>query len=303
MGVALHSATIFDIQRFSLHDGPGIRTTVFFKGCTLSCAWCQNPESQSLAPEMAFYGETCRSCLACQAVCPEEAILPDHTARVDYSRCTACGLCARECPTNSLRLIGESWPVDRLLAEVLKDRDFFQDSGGGLTLSGGEPVLQAVFLEEFLPALKRHGIHVTMETAGHYHWERLERLLRHVDLVYYDIKHLDRDAHQRATGQPNELILDNFARLARLELPLQARMPMVPGINDDARNIRATAGFLREHGQETIHCLRYHNLGEAKLCRIDSPLASLGLAPQSEQDLARAVQIFSEEGIHAVLYD
>jgi glycyl-radical enzyme activating protein len=299
----LPTAVIFDIQRFSLHDGPGIRTTVFFKGCPLSCLWCQNPESLAHPPEMAFYQEYCRGCLACREVCPQGAVLEEAEARIDFKRCDACGQCVDVCPTGSLRLIGKKWVVADLLEEVVKDRDFFQDSGGGVTLSGGEPLVHEAFLREFVPELKKPGIHITLETAGMYPWERLAGLLPHLDLIYYDLKHMDGAVHQEFTGFSNQRILDNFSRLASLDAPLVGRMPLIPGINETRDNLKATARFLRQNGQETIHCLKYHNLGQAKLARINSGPAPLELPRQQEQDYDLIVDTFNNEGIDVVLYD
>lgn len=297
------NAVIFDIQRFSLHDGPGIRTTVFFKGCPLSCQWCQNPESRDPGPEMAFYAESCQGCLSCRQVCPREAILEGDTARIEFSRCDACGQCVPACPTKSLRQIGQEWSPDRLVEEVVKDRDFFQDSGGGVTLSGGEPVLQQGFLKECLPGLKEQGIHINLETAGKYPWERLAGLLDHLDLIFFDLKHMDDASHKVLTGASNQTILENFTRLAGEGTPLTARMPLIPGMNDAPENLRATARFLRTQGQDTIHLLKHHNLGEAKLPRIKSPLEPLGLPRLGDEDYDQILATFAREGIHAVLYE
>lgn len=299
----MDQALIFDIQRFSLHDGPGIRTTVFFKGCSLACAWCQNPESLRLAAEMAFYGQSCQGCLACREACPRGAIVEGDEQRIDYARCDACGACVEACPTGSLRLIGRRWSAPELAEEVCKDADFFADSGGGVTLSGGEPVLQAGFLGGFLPRLRERGVEVNLETAGHYPWERLEGLLPLVDLIYFDLKHMDDAAHQWHTGSSNQRILENFARLAAAGAPLQARMPLIPGVNDDPGNIAATARFLRQQGQDSIHCLPYHPWGEAKLPRIASRLAPLGLARQEPEQLNHTAELFEEHHVHALLYD
>lgn len=299
----MDTGLLFDIQRFSLHDGPGIRTTLFFKGCSLSCKWCQNPESHSLAVEMAFYNENCAQCFSCKEACTQDAIIDLPEARIDFSQCDACGVCADACITNSLRVIGQPWGSESLLEEVLKDQDFFADSGGGVTLSGGEPLLQAGFLAEFLPLLKKHSVHVTLETAGMYNWDRLSPLLQWIDLVYFDLKHLDSATHAQITGQPNDLILDNFLQLRSKDVLLQARMPLVPGMNDDQGNLMATAHFLRSHGQDSIHLLGYHRLGESKLARINSDLKPLGLSSQTQEQLNAAKAIFAKEGINANVYD
>lgn len=296
-------ACVFDIQRFSLHDGPGTRTTVFLKGCPLRCAWCQNPESHRKEPEIAFYRERCARCFACRDVCPEGAILDGSGRRVDHDRCTGCGACARACPNGGLRLIGAEWDAGMLAAELLKDRDHFRDSGGGVTLSGGEPMVHPRFVLELFGALRKEKIHTAIETCGVFRWRDMERLLPHTGLIYYDLKHMDDRAHRAHTGSGNRRILDNFLRLSRCFSDLQARMPLIPGFNDGAENIGATAAFLKKAGRRSIHCLPYHNLGEAKIPRIRTSLAPLGIAGQDGGDLAPVRHLFRKDGIDAIIYD
>lgn len=292
---------VVDVQRFSLHDGPGIRTTVFFKGCVLRCAWCQNPESLRVAPEMAFHANRCAFELRCAAACPRGAILADRRRRIDFSACDACGRCVDACGHEALRLVGQRWPVDALAAELLKDRDYFRDSGGGVTLSGGEPMMHAAYLRRLLPRLAAEGIHVAMQTCGLFPWGRVEPLLPLLDLVQFDLKHMDRDAHERLTGAGNEQILANFAHLARRAVRLQPRMPVIPGLNDDDRNLRATARFLAGHGHRTLHCLPYHALGEAKLPTIAPILRPLGRSSLDPRALEGVARRFAKEGIDVVL--
>ena len=298
-----NAGMIFDVQRFALHDGPGIRTTVFFKGCPLQCRWCQNPESHRNQPEMAFYRERCQACFLCETVCPENAITHRPEARIDHTRCSACGTCATACQHAALMTIGRPWPVDQLVAEIDKDKDFFEESGGGVTLSGGEPLMQPVFLAQLLPHLTARGIHTNMETCGLFRWEHMVPLLPHLNLIYFDIKHMDGEAHKHLTHVDNALILDNFNRLAHCFPDLQARMPLVCGMNDQRDNILATARFLRQNNHDNIHCLPYHNLGEAKLPRIQSPLQPLGLNRLTQQQRQRVQALFKQEGIHALIYD
>jgi len=297
------SAIIFDIQRFSLHDGPGIRTTVFFKGCPLNCAWCQNPESWSAGPEIAFYNHLCRQCFTCRTVCEDQAIVVKADRRVDYTRCSSCGKCAEACVDNALRVVGHAWTADELIAELLKDSDYFQESGGGVTLSGGEPMVQAGFLESFLPALKRHRVHVNLETCGLFSWRHLENLLPYLDLVYYDLKIMEPEQHSRFTGVGNRPILSNFTRLSKTSAALQARMPVIPDINDGELNIRNTADFLRENRQATIHLLPYHNMGEAKIPRMHTTQKPLNLQSQTAGDLQRVQALFAGHGVEATIYD
>ncbi len=298
-----NSAVVFDIQRFSLHDGPGIRTTVFFKGCPLSCRWCQNPESLKKTREIAFYEEYCRRCFECKDVCYENAILDQNNCRIDYSICNACGDCASRCPHRGLRLIGKEFCCHSLLEEIIKDKAFFVDSGGGVTLSGGEPMLYAPFLEDLLPLIKAEGIHINLETSGYFQWKQMSRLLSNLDLIYYDLKHMAALSHKQYTGRDNRLVLENFEKLSREAIALQARMPIIPGINDDRDNLMATAGFLKKHDHNSIHCLPYHNLGEAKLSRTGSHLKPLNLKSLGPDDLIPVAELFFEEGIDAVIYD
>ena len=292
---------LFDVQRFSIHDGPGIRTTLFFKGCPLRCLWCQNPESHKPGREIAFYRERCARCFTCKEICPERAILEGEDLRVDYSKCTVCGECAAVCDRDALRVVGTCWEPSSLLYEILKDRDFFMESGGGITLSGGEPAAQSAFLRVFLPLVKEEGIHVNMETCGMFKWEDVKPLLPHLDLIYYDIKLMDPEAHRKYTGSPNRTILENFKKLARDFPNLEVRMPVVPAVNDTAENILDTASFLKENRHGSVHLLRYHHMGEAKLPRIDTNLMPLKPQGDPSRALLSAKKLFENEGICAIL--
>jgi pyruvate formate lyase activating enzyme len=275
-----HQAIVFDVQRFSLHDGPGIRTVVFLKGCALACVWCQNPEAMLAAPELAYYEEQClEGCTRCVAACPEGAIRPERAARVDFARCTACGRCVDACPGRALRRVGRARGAAELLEEVLRDRPFFAASGGGVTLSGGEPVLHSLFLQEFLPLAKGAELHVALETCGAYPFGLLEPLLPHVDLVLYDVKLVDPARHERATGRENAQILANLAELVRRGVALEVRMPVVPGWNTDGGNLAATARLLGELGVKSLTLLPYNHLWEAKLPRLGTRRTPLGIAP------------------------
>ena len=296
-------ALIFDIQRFCLHDGPGIRTVLFFKGCALRCAWCHNPESHQAKREIAFFSHCCIQCYACRETCPKGAILAGPERRIDASLCDSCGNCVDSCMPGALRMIGKTWGTDDLLAEARKDRDFFVSSGGGITLSGGEPMLQAAFLEDFLPRLKGESIHVTLETCGHFPWADMERIVPFLDLIYFDLKHIDSARHEYYTTQGNGLILNNFRKLAAVFPHVQPRMPVIPGINDDEKNILATAALLRECAMDTIHCLPYNKLGEAKRGRIGTGRPTRDLNIPDRPDLKPLIERFAREGFHVVTYD
>jgi pyruvate formate lyase activating enzyme len=293
---------IFDIQRFSLHDGPGVRTTIFFKGCTLACLWCQNPESHKMAPEMAFYAEQCLGCFKCEKVCPSKAILPDAEKRIDRSICNACGLCVEVCPSGAIRLIGKMWSVQELAEEVSRDADFFTESGGGITLSGGEPMLHGNFTSELCLMLKKQNLHIVMETAGNVKPELYDSISSLIDLYYYDIKHTDRNKHRALTGADNDLIIRNFIHLAETGCNVQPRMPVIPGTNDDEINIRSTARLIRGAGLSSIHCLPWHALGNSKLIRINSTSRPFEATVKDKDYMERVKNIFNEEDIDAIIY-
>lgn len=234
---------ITEIQRFSVHDGPGIRTTVFFKGCNLRCFWCHNPETHRIEPELQLQLARCIGCGACLAVCPVGAhTLVEGERRFDRARCLGCGRCAAECFAEALVLVGRRVSVQEVLDEVLADRPFYESSGGGVTLSGGEPLLQLDFCRALLAACRNAGLHTAIETAAHVPWEQIEAVLPLLDLVMLDIKLLDEEAHRAATGVGNRRILENARRLGAAK-PLIVRTPVVPGVNDTPEAIGAIARF------------------------------------------------------------
>ncbi len=294
---------VVDVQRFSLHDGPGIRTTIFFKGCLLRCAWCHNPEAIRREPEMAFHPDRCAGEQRCAAACPRGAILSGPEQRIDFTSCDACGRCADACHHDALRLIGRRYAVGALVSEIVKDRDYFEESGGGVTLSGGEPTLHAAYLGALLPRLAAEHIHVVLQTCGLFGWDQTVSLLPWIDLVQFDLKHMDSAAHARLTGAGNERILENFARLAESGVAVEPRMPVIPGLNDDPENVRATARFLARHGHRTLRCLPYHDFGEAKLSRLAPILAPLGRPRLDPAALAPFTHRFGKEGIDVVVCD
>jgi pyruvate formate lyase activating enzyme len=273
-----HEAIVYDVQRFSIHDGPGIRTTVFFKGCALACAWCQNPEALHVGPELTYDAERClEGCTNCIDVCAVGALGAEPAGRVDFARCTACGDCVDPCPTGALRVIGRSWSVPELLPVLLRDQSFYAQSGGGVTFSGGEPVLQSRFLLELLPQLRQVGVHVAIETCGAYPFSLLEPLLDEIDLVLFDVKVIDSRRHERFTERDNENILENLAELVRRGVCVEARMPVIPGWNTDTENLEATATRLRELGLPSLTLLPYNHFWEAKLPRLGTDRKPLGI--------------------------
>jgi pyruvate formate lyase activating enzyme len=262
---------IFDVKRFALHDGPGIRTSVFLKGCPLRCVWCHNPEGRSPYPELALRPTRCLGCAACVEVCPRGAVV-EHNGRflVRRDRCEACGRCAEVCYSGARERVGRRVSPEELLAELEKDRDFYAQSGGGVTFTGGEPFFQARFLNEMLRLAKARSLHTAVDTCGYADWDDIERCLPWTDLFLFDLKVMDEKKHRRFTGVGNGQILHNLRLLVSRGARVQVRIPVVPGANDDPENWRATAAFLTSLPEvPPVELLPYHRLGESKFERLD----------------------------------
>jgi pyruvate formate lyase activating enzyme len=285
----------FNVQRFSTEDGPGIRTTVFFKGCPLRCAWCHNPEGLSPRPELMWYDVRCIGARDCLSACPERALeLTPDGMRIDRTKCTACGACAEACPAGALEVIGREWTPDELFAEVDKDTVFYDTSGGGVTLSGGEPMAQADFVLALARLCHEAGIHVALDTCGTVAWERYERVLPLVDLVLYDLKIFDAERHRASTGADNGLILENGRRIAAAGVPMWIRTPVIPGYTASAANIAALGDLIAELSTvERWDLLAYTNLGQPKYHRLDLPYALEGapLVTRAEMESLHAVAL------------
>ena len=248
------TATIFDIERNSYVDGPGIRTTVFFKGCNLRCAWCHNPEGQSPKPQMMFYKNKCTGCGKCKEKCPNA-----------LEKCELCGKCTIYCPHDAREICGKEYTVDEVMREILKDKVFYENSGGGVTFSGGECMLQIDFLEEILKVCKEKGIHTAVDTAGHVPYEYFERILPYTNLFLYDVKCYDSEKHRQYTGVGNELILENLERLLTTGKSVWVRIPIIPTVNDTVEEIQRIKAYISSCGKpEKIELLPYHAMGEHK---------------------------------------
>jgi len=273
-------AMIFDIERGSLVDGPGIRTTVFFKGCNLACAWCHNPESQHAEAQMMVYPEKCVACGNCRESCPNK-----------LSRCDRCGICAQYCPSGARELCGREYTVDELMGEILRDRDFYATSGGGVTFSGGECMLQIDVLEALLAASKEHGIHTAVDTAGHLSYARFERILPHTDLFLFDIKCLDPETHRRYTGADNALILENLRRLLASGASVWIRIPIVPTVNDTVEEMQAIKAFLDSCAASParVELLPYHAMGEHKYAALGEPVTKFSTPTEDAMSALRRV--------------
>lgn len=262
---------IFNIQHYSIHDGPGIRTLVFLKGCPLKCSWCSNPESQQLNPEMALNTNRCigiDECNRCSEVCPAGAILTNSQKKIEIDRalCNNCHRCADACPSKALSVFGKLMSVDEVLEVVEKDSIFYSRSEGGLTVSGGEALAQADFTAELLKEAKRRRIDTSLETSGHAEWSSVEKVCQYLDTIFYDIKSLDSSKHKRFTGVANEIILENFKRLcvSFLNTPVIVRTPVIPGFNDTEEDILSVINFIKGFPNVKYELLEYHRLGEPK---------------------------------------
>jgi pyruvate formate lyase activating enzyme len=276
------TGNIFDIKRYAIHDGPGIRTTVFLKGCGLSCPWCHNPESQNRAPELLFWEERCIGCLACVDVCPEGAIKSAAGKVItDRDRCTACGACVPVCPSRAREIVGRTVTVTEVVDEIEKDVLFYDESGGGVTLSGGEPLVQPTFSCEILRACKAHDIHTALDTCGDAKESDLFEVAAFTDLFLYDLKLIDPERHRTYTGTSNERILRNLKRLDEQRKRIWIRVPLIPGINDAAEDIDRLGRFVSTlESAEAVYLLPYHRAGTQKRKRLGQAIR-LDLDPLS----------------------
>lgn len=275
----MNTSVIFDIERNSYVDGPGIRTTVFFKGCNLRCAWCHNPESQSPKPEMLFYKNKCTGCGKCKEKCP-----------YDLEKCVLCGKCTLYCPHDAREVCGKEYTVNEVLREILKDKAFYETSGGGVTFSGGECMLQIDFLEEVLKACKENGIHTAIDTAGHVSFACFERILPYTDLFLYDVKCFGSEKHKRYTGQGNELILKNLKKLLEANTRVWVRIPIIPTVNDTEEEMRGIKAFLDACGYpERVELLPYHAIGEHKYSAIGKPVHKFSVPSEEKTEKLRLI--------------
>lgn len=289
---------VFDIQRFSVHDGPGIRTTIFLKGCPLRCPWCQNPESQNVEPELFFTEALCILCSKCVESCPNKlhAILEGKRI-IQRNSCAKCGKCVEACCTGALELKGRLMTVWEVIAEVLKDKDYYERSGGGVTLSGGEPLLQPTFCIEVLKECKALELHTAIETCGYASPQVVERVIDLVDLIMYDLKHIDSKIHRKAVGVGNELVIQNLKRAVERGISVLVRMPLIPGFNDTHDNLVQMADFLKVLGTDEVEILPYHTyaLAKYKALGVEYPLRDISIP--SEDELRRVEKVMTSRGL------
>jgi pyruvate formate lyase activating enzyme len=256
---------ITDVQRFSVHDGPGIRTLIFLKGCPLFCPWCCNPETQAKTPEIAFFDFKCIQCDNCVKVCSESAILKSGSQRIDRAKCTLCGACVQECPSGALKIRGELMSVEEVYEIIEKDRIFYEKSGGGVTFSGGEPLVQHEFLREMLEMSKNNGLHTAVETSGFADRPIFEKVMGKVDLFLYDLKIMDNGKHREIVGTGNEPVVENLQKLAGSGKNVIVRIPVVPGFTMNGNNMTEIFAFVASLKEiNTVHLLPYHKYGKSK---------------------------------------
>ncbi|UCC15998.1 MAG: glycyl-radical enzyme activating protein [Dehalococcoidales bacterium] len=264
---------VLSISRMTIHNGPGLRTVIYLKGCPLRCLWCSTPESQKTGSEIAIYPNKCIHCDLCISVCPLDAItVTDEVVSIDRSVCNNCGRCVEVCYSEAIELLGQSMTIKELVDEVTKDSAFYKRSGGGVVISGGEPLINPNYIMKLLQELKKEGINIGIDTCGYVPWTNIEKALPYIDFFLWDIKHMNAEKHRELTGVSNELILSNARAVSENNIPLYIRIPVIPGCNDSEENIRATCEFAQDLSSVVeIHLVPLHHLGKGRYDSLDRP--------------------------------
>ena len=282
---------VFDIKHFAVHDGPGIRTTIFLKGCPLKCAWCHSPESQNIGPDLLLDSEKCIGCKSCVDACPTNAILSPGI--INKTACIMCGVCAEVCYAGAVEQIGKTMTTKEILGTLEKDRELLQSSGGGVTLSGGEPMAQPDFTIDLLRQLKDSGYNTALDTSGYAPWSIFEQALRYTDLVLFDLKHMDSVKHFQYTGKDNKLILENLSQASKQGKRIWIRVPLIPGLNDDPEHLTFLARHVQGLSVERTYLLPYHSLGVSKYESLGRKY-TLDIEPHSLDQLKRVQKLVSD---------
>jgi len=312
----MQSGMVFDIKKYSINDGPGIRTTVFLSGCPLACWWCHNPESQSLKPVLMYRENRCLGCGECVEVCPEGAIVLEcgssasaaevelrHSIIVtDREKCTKCQTCIATCYSGAREFSGREMTVSEVMSQVVREIPFYDESGGGVTFSGGEPLMQPGFLSALLKACKQQEIQTCVDTSGFANWQVFEQLRGEVDLFLYDLKHMDSMRHKEVTGVPNEAILTNLRALSERGHRIVVRVPLIPGINDDERNLVESGKFLASLPRlEAVELMGYHDIAQAKYEALGMEYKLVGLKSPDEAEMRNAAEVLRRFGLNVAV--
>ncbi len=293
----MNTANIFNIQKFSVHDGPGIRTTVFLKGCPLKCLWCHNPESQKYEKQMLFDSNKCVLCGTCVKVCPQKAIkIEDNKLTTDPDKCNHCGQCEIYCIPGARQVAGKEYTLEETLKEVMKDKVFYEQSNGGVTVSGGEPLTQTDFVEEFLKRLKEENIHTAVDTCGAVSFENIQRVVPYTDVFLYDIKLMDDEKHKRFIGTSNKLILDNLRKLSQIHDNINLRMPIIEGVNSDEEHIKETVNYIKGLNIKKVNLLPYHDIAKHKYKKLDIVYEDEKMSKPSDEKMESFKDIFEKNG-------